>query len=366
MATAMEIISKLDFPYPPLTSTYDDIAKGTLKDYTNYSHVNRVKSNNLGLVVIDINDLQKSNDYTARYTLIERVKSRRHDSIASPYDYWKNNKDEVIKLSIEEMKKWPSKYGNYTQDLLYQCSETLFRTGIPSSFPIPVMLSLLEHIKDPRILDISAGWGDRLIGACKLNAFYTACDPNTKLSKAYKDIIDIHGSHDRQKVFCSPFEDWIIEGDSQYNVLFTSPPFFNLEIYTDEPNQSIERYKTIDDWINKFILVCLEKCNRQLSPNAKVYLHLADVINFKHTEKSIIYVQKIIQYCINTLNWKFIGNYGYCISDPEKISEDRETLSKKNKTKLIERTNIKLYKDGIRCDNKGSYLAQAIWHFIKV
>lgn len=363
----MDTISKIDFPYPPLTSSYDDIVKGTFIQCTEYSHINRVKSNNLGLIVIDINDLQKSNDYTARYSLVERVKSRRHDSKLSPYDYWKNNTQKVIELSSEEMKKWPSKYGNYTLDLLYQCSETLFRTGIPASFPIPIMLALLENIDNPRILDISAGWGDRLIGACKLNAVYSSCDPNTKLSKAYKDIIDIHGSHDRQKVFTIPFEDWNhSETEEKYNILFTSPPFFNLEIYTDEENQSIKRYKTIDDWINKFMIVCLEKCNKILLPNAKIYLHLADVINFKDKEKSIIYVQKIIHYCINTLYWKFIGNYGYCISDPEKISEDRESLQKKNKTKLIERTNVKLYKDGIRCDNKNSYLAQVIWHFIKV
>ena len=364
----MSNIFNLDFPYPYLTTTYEDIKAGILyKNEQNYTHVNKVSqgfNKKLGLVVIKLGDVQASSDYTGKYSLCERVRAKRHDTECSVYEYWNNNKKEVIDKSILALKTWKGKHDNEEMNLIDQCADTLFRIGIPASFPTSVMICLLDKEKDLKILDISSGWGDRLLGACKLDAIYTGCDPNTVLTKCYDRIIEEHGSKEKHKVYCVPFEDWEMD-DKKYNVLFTSPPFFNLEFYTNEETQSIMRYKTINDWLYKFLFVCLEKANKSLEKNAKIYLHLSDVINFKDNKKSIIYMQKVIEYCVNVLSWKYIGNYGYTISDESYTTETQDELNEKNKCKINIRKNIKLYKNNIRCDKEGKYLAQIIWHFTK-
>ena len=40
---------------------------------------------------------------------------------------------------------------------------------------------------------------------------------------------------------------------SKYNILYTSPPFFDLEIYSNEETQSNNRYKELDTWLDKFL-----------------------------------------------------------------------------------------------------------------
>ena len=43
---------------------------------------------------------------------------------------------------------------------------TILKKCIPDIFKITFILTILNHFKPKRWLDLSAGWGDRLIGAC--------------------------------------------------------------------------------------------------------------------------------------------------------------------------------------------------------
>ena len=41
--------------------------------------------------------------------------------------------------------------------------------------------------------------------------------------------------------------------DKYYDMCLTSPPYYDLEVYSHEESQSIKRYNTYEKWLNEFI-----------------------------------------------------------------------------------------------------------------
>jgi len=55
-------------------------------------------------------------------------------------------------------------------------------------------------------------------------------------------------------IYNSPVEDMLeILNDKYYDMCLTSPPYYDLEVYSHEDSQSINQYKSYDEWITKFI-----------------------------------------------------------------------------------------------------------------
>jgi hypothetical protein len=46
--------------------------------------------------------------------------------------------------------------------------------------------------------------------------------------------------------------------DNRYEMCLTSPPYFDLEVYSHEDTQSIKKYKTYEEWIEHFIKPIIE------------------------------------------------------------------------------------------------------------
>jgi len=412
---AIDLVSLLDYPNEivyyemkskiPNLSIIDKHEKTLVQKlpYTflaNMSYNFRKKMKNLGLITIDINELNDCNTITSSYSLPIRIHSRRHDVPLSCYDYWKDHKEQVIEIAKVQLSKHLDRYKQShlppSQDALEnECAIALFKTGIPGCFPSTLVTTMIDELakrpefkefsekyakKQIHMLDISAGWGDRLLAACSRGYFYTGCDPNTAMQKCYDNIIKNHDEDNKhfskQLVYFSPFEDWN-EDKNAYgkrydtcsshivypNFMISSPPFFNLEIYSKESTQSSERYPLINDWIEKFLKPSLKKTSGLLEPNSPVILHLSDVINFKDNAKSIIFVEKIIEWCVHKLGWTFIGNYGFTMFDVRKETETDEIRQEKDANKLLPKGITKKYENGLRCNNKGEYFSQPLWVF---
>ena len=54
------------------------------------------------------------------------------------------------------------------------------------------------------------------------------------------------------------------------------------KIYCDEDTQSYSKYKKINDWLEKFLFVSLNKCDKLLDKDAKIFLYLCDIPNCKN------------------------------------------------------------------------------------
>jgi hypothetical protein len=60
-------------------------------------------------------------------------------------------------------------------------------------------------------------------------------------------------------------------------LVFTSPPYFNVERYGEDETQSWVRYKEIDAWNEHFLHKSLEKIIPTLKTGGKMAINIADV-----------------------------------------------------------------------------------------
>ena len=130
-----------------------------------------------------------------------------------------------------------------------------------------------------KILDPSAGWGDRLIAALACGHVYHGYDPNSRLDGGYKKIIETFGDS-RSRVEIAPFEDAKVEGN--YDMVLTSPPYFDLEIYVrpDEDvdkSQSSTRFRLFTDWLEGMYGPYLNKAYSSLKIGGRMIIYIQDI-----------------------------------------------------------------------------------------
>ena len=166
---------------------------------------------------------------------------------------------------------------------------TTLRKYVASQFKPSVAKSFYDMFESKNILDFSAGWGDRLAGfyACDNTKHYVGIDPNTNNHEGYKRQVEFYKKHqtffeDDKKVdlIPEPAEDvdyW--EYINHFDTIFTSPPYFNTEKYSDEDTQSYIRYKQIDDWNENFLHKALGKMIPTLKEGGILAVNIADVFN---------------------------------------------------------------------------------------
>jgi len=120
-----------------------------------------------------------------------------------------------------------------------------------------------DQLKEVRVLDVCAGWGGRMIGAksAELNhaykycrVHYTGIDPCAKTYEALRAIRD-ELELTNVTLINKPAEVALQELDpsATYDIALTSPPYYNLEIYSDEPTQSVTSGSGYQTWLNKFL-----------------------------------------------------------------------------------------------------------------
>jgi len=135
-------------------------------------------------------------------------------------------------------------------------------------------------IENAKILDISAGFGGRLVGAMssKYNYNYVGVDPSTKAIDGLNKLIKFLNVEDRARVIQLPFEDSDKElEDDSFNLCFTSPPYFKKEIYSDEKTQSCNRYDGLEDWGNNFLKKSFEIAYKKIKKGMCMLINIADI-----------------------------------------------------------------------------------------
>lgn len=144
------------------------------------------------------------------------------------------------------------------------------RTKMYEEYPFectPFRPAILKHVidflfqgrKDIAVLDPCMGWGDRLIAclASKKVAEYYGTDPNEKLLSGYKKIVEEFNVNKLIDINTVPFEE--LEIKKNFDLVFTSPPYYDVETYSDSPSQSIIKFKTEKEWFENFLITLLEK-----------------------------------------------------------------------------------------------------------
>lgn len=155
----------------------------------------------------------------------------------------------------------------------------------------PQLAKAIYDLFEPtKVLDMCSGWGDRLLGAmaCETIEEYQGFDPNTKLIPGYKNMIQsfegvVKGTYSIESI---PFENSHLKNE-YYDLAFTSPPFFDVEVYTDEKTQSVELNPDLilnpsgstlrlNLWIDTWLYPMMEKAWKALKFGGHLALYIND------------------------------------------------------------------------------------------
>jgi len=189
-----------------------------------------------------------------------------------------------------------------------------------NNFDVKIVLQILRYFKPEKMLDFSSGWGDRLIGAIAYGCHYQGVDPSKCLHPKYKKIISTLVSKDKRKNYSvakSGFENYKIKED-EYDLVFTSPPFFDLEIYEDSKNQSINKFSTLEKWKNNFLFPAMEKSVKCLKEKGSLAIYIQNYTS--ESGKRIEYVQDM-KNKIKDLGMSYQGNI--CFSNFSDLERPR-------------------------------------------
>lgn len=145
--------------------------------------------------------------------------------------------------------------------------------------------------EDGRILDPCSGYSGRLSGciASNKNLFYHGIDPDGRTASGSMQMADFFMNqynicNEREYRFRFKFdlgcaEDVMPELDSNsYDLIFSSPPYFSVEKYSLNPNQSYLRYPQYDSWRDDFLRKILTESVRIVKPGGYI---IYNVKNYK-------------------------------------------------------------------------------------
>ncbi len=165
-------------------------------------------------------------------------------------------------------------------ELLYQVIQLgVNSAGYANEFPPHIAKMIYEKYGmslDSKILDSCAGWGGRMIGASCLVNCYDAFEPATKTYNGLirlGEFLKTYRKDFKFKVIKQPFEDSILR-ENYYDIALTSPPYYDTENYSNEENNSLNRYNNFNKWCSGFYLPMIEKTMLALKANKYFVLNI--------------------------------------------------------------------------------------------
>jgi SAM-dependent methyltransferase len=137
------------------------------------------------------------------------------------------------------------------------------------------------------VLDFSCGYGGRLFGFLASSAkTYVGCEPNTATYTYLTEIALEYNSRKSVTINHLPIEDF--ETSQTFDLVFSSPPYFNTEKYCLEPTQSYLRYPTRQLWREGFLKPLVEKSLRYLRPQGTFAINIANVSSYPNLEQDTV------------------------------------------------------------------------------
>lgn len=106
--------------------------------------------------------------------------------------------------------------------------------GSVNIFKPLIAMKMYDLFRPTTVLDFTAGWGGRLVGACAMNIpYYIGIDSNVALRTPYRNMIKFLApmTTTRPKMI---FRDALAVDYSKYtyDMVLTSPPYYNIEVYS--------------------------------------------------------------------------------------------------------------------------------------
>uniref|UniRef100_A0A6C0ASY5 DNA methylase N-4/N-6 domain-containing protein n=1 Tax=viral metagenome TaxID=1070528 RepID=A0A6C0ASY5_9ZZZZ len=144
-------------------------------------------------------------------------------------------------------------------------SSFFFRASIMNPY---LVYSLNKSVlKGTRIFTPTLGWSSYCYGflECPEVKEYVGTDVIPDVCEKTQELASAMRKDVLSKIYCKPSEDlaknkaFMTKYREHFDVVFFSPPYYKLEVYAGE-EQSTSRYKTYEEWLNKYWHETIKLC----------------------------------------------------------------------------------------------------------
>lgn len=171
--------------------------------------------------------------------------------------------------NLEKVLRWNRK--SHSTPYLSEIKRGIyFNFGLPKSTMYRPQLAKVVVTKfgGVNVLDPCAGWGGRMLGSIAAGAeSYIAFEPNTETYENLLRMIRFLKIEDKVTIYKDSALNMNNYNIKNVDVILTSPPYFDLEVYSHENTQSINGCDTYQMWVDKFLSPLVENSLEKLKPN---------------------------------------------------------------------------------------------------
>lgn len=174
-------------------------------------------------------------------------------------------------------------------------------TGVQSvsNFRPTSASAIYKKFSTETVWDMSGGFGGRLLGAIKANVNkYICTEPSTLTYNGLIRLNNDFGNKNYEFHKCGSEEFLPIK--NSLDLCFTSPPYFNTEVYSNESSQSCIKFASKEDWLNNFLKKTFENCYHGLKENKYMLINIANVKTYKNLEADTVKVAKEVGFHLET------------------------------------------------------------------
>jgi len=188
------------------------------------------------------------------------------------------------------------KRGGYVTDsgIRKELKTTTGAQGVSNFRPSASRAIYDKYGGDGIIYDPRCGFGGRLLGAISSPKVkkYIGCEPS---SRTYRGLIEMSRMLAKETVVelnTSGSEDFELNED--VDLAFTSPPYFNTEVYSDEATQSCNKFPEYGDWLDGYLHKTILNTVDHIKKGGYLIINIANTRNapkleadFKHIMNNI-------------------------------------------------------------------------------
>ena len=172
--------------------------------------------------------------------------------------------------------------------------ETAFRisgggvTMKPSNFPMKSAdLILQKYNLNNNYLDFSCGWGVRMLSAFKNRINYYGIEPNfmlvERLDQLHQDYQRVNSLEVKKEIRVIGSEIFQQDWQDKFGLVFSSPPYFNLEDYKIG-DQSYKDGMSYQDWIQSYLKPTIRNIHSYLIKDGIFAINIKDFENYPLTQ----------------------------------------------------------------------------------
>lgn len=207
------------------------------------------------------------------------------------------NDDEVLRKVIRKTWNWVLSHqdnNKFTENRFRQNLKVYGASQSVSNFrPSAAKWIYNTYGNNGVVWDMSMGWGGRLLGFLSSNCTtYIGTEPSTKTFEGLAQIKSDFNYLGKEVILHNLGSEVFIPETNSLDLCFTSPPYFNTELYSNEETQSYKKYPTQNQWLNGFLKTTMMNCFNGLKKDGYMLINIADTPTNKWIEVGTVDIAK--------------------------------------------------------------------------